>query len=83
MSNNATKALAQAVVSGIDASLRADGSRVQLSEVQDDLAIIRYEKGESAECETCVLSEEDLSEFVLDAFQRRNVSISRVEIVSA
>jgi Fe-S cluster biogenesis protein NfuA len=79
----ATTALVQAVVSGIDASLRADGSRVHLKAIDDDTAILQYVKGESPDCETCVLSEEDLQTFVLDALQQRNVGIAHVTIETA
>lgn len=44
-----------------------DGGRLELVEHREDEAIVRYTRGSNPECESCVLSQEDLGEMILEA----------------
>ena len=73
--------IAVSVLDRIGSLLSNDGGSVELMELQGGTAKIKYKSGENAECESCVMSSDELGEFVLEALQDRGLAVETVTVV--
>lgn len=60
--------------------LKADGGELELLGLAEGVMKLRYRPGHNAQCESCVLTPEDLKELVAEAAVRHDPSIRSVEL---
>jgi len=63
--------------------LQADGGALEWLETRDGVMRLAYRPGHNPECESCVLSPEDLRELVAEAVKQGDPAIRDVDIVIA
>jgi Fe-S cluster biogenesis protein NfuA len=76
----AKDALAQYVVNQAKGIVSSDGGDVQLTDVRGATAYVRYAKGHNPECLECVISPDDLRDFLTDMFNQSAPHITQVEL---
>jgi len=58
----------------------ADGGEVRMLGVEGDLLRVAYKPGHNEQCESCVISPENLRDMLLDVLPAHDASIRRVEV---
>jgi Fe-S cluster biogenesis protein NfuA len=69
-----------AIVARFGHLVAGSGGTIELVRVDGDEIIVRYDAG-TDDCDACVLTTEDLAEFILEATQRSEPSVKRVTFV--
>lgn len=70
----------QTVLDHFQSILDADGGKLELLGVTDGVMKLSYQPGVNENCESCVLTPEDLKELVEEAAKRHDPSIRCVEL---
>jgi Fe-S cluster biogenesis protein NfuA len=76
-------ALVELVVSEVGAPLAVDGGATALVGVAEGIAHVSYRPGRNEDCPECVMSAEDMREYLREALSARAPYIRDVEIVTA
>jgi Fe-S cluster biogenesis protein NfuA len=74
--------LVELVVSEVGAPLAMDGGATVLVGVAEGVAHVSYRPGHNEECPECVMSAEDMREYLREALNARAPYIRDVEIVA-
>jgi Fe-S cluster biogenesis protein NfuA len=75
--------LVELVVSEVGAPLAVDGGATVLLGVEEGIAHVRYRPGHNEGCPECIMSTEDMREYLREALSARAPYIQDVEIVAA
>jgi Fe-S cluster biogenesis protein NfuA len=71
------------VVAEVSAPLAEDGGGASLIDVEDGVARVAYRMGHNEECPECIMSPEDMREYIREALDGRAPHIRDVEIVAS
>ena len=71
----------QRVIEHFQHIVKPDGGELELLGEADGVVRLRYLPGHNQECETCVLSADDLKELMTEAIQQQDPAIRAVELV--
>ena len=72
----------QQIIQHFQRIVQADGGVLDLLDHRDSVARFHYEPGENPQCDTCVLSTDDLRELMSEALHARDPSVTSVELIS-
>jgi len=70
----------QGVIEHFQSILQPDGGELVLLGLADGVMKLRYRPGHNEQCESCVLTPEDLKELVAEAAMRHDSTIRSVEL---
>lgn len=73
-------ALVAFIIRQLSAPLADDGTEVELVDVRDGIAYVRYRKGHNPDCLGCVMEPEDLREFLLEGIRMKAPYITDVQL---
>jgi hypothetical protein len=69
------------VVDYFNRILAADNGLLTVVGREGGTVVLRYEQGTNEECPTCVFTPEDLTALLLEATQKRDASITGVQLI--
>lgn len=75
-------AATQQVIQHFQRIVQADGGVLELLDRRESVARFLYQPGKNAQCDTCVLSADDLRELMSEALHARDPSLTSVELTS-
>jgi Fe-S cluster biogenesis protein NfuA len=74
------EAIIEFLLTRFRATLREDGGDVQLQGIEDGVVDVRYSRGQNDECAGCVLTADQVREFLLESFQKQLPDVKDVRV---
>jgi Fe-S cluster biogenesis protein NfuA len=72
----------EAVIAQFQHIVAADGGKIELLGVAEDIVSVRYSPGTNDQCADCVLTPEDLRELLLEAMRQRLPALRDLSLVT-
>lgn len=76
------RAVIEFILNGIRPAFTPDGGDVRLLSYDDGVAEVAYRKGHNEHCVECVMTPEDLREYLLESFQEKVPDVKDVVVVA-
>jgi Fe-S cluster biogenesis protein NfuA len=76
------RAVIDFVLNGIRPAFHPDGGDIELLRYEDGVVEVAYRKGHNEHCFECVMTPEDLREFLLESFRAKVPSVKDVVVVA-
>lgn len=74
------RAVIEYIINGIRPAFHPDGGDITLLSYEEGVVAVSYRKGHNEHCVECVMSPEDLREFLLESFQAKVPTVRDVEV---